>query len=37
MRRPDYTVMSNEKLARQLGRRLGSWREGLRKMLAQLH
>ena len=37
MRRPDYTVMSNEKLARQLGRQPGSWRAGLRKMLAQLH
>jgi dTDP-4-dehydrorhamnose reductase len=37
MRRPDYTVMSNEKLSRQLGRRLGSWRPGLRKMLAQMN
>jgi dTDP-4-dehydrorhamnose reductase len=36
MRRPDYTVMSNEKLARQLGRPAGSWRDGLRKMLAQM-
>ncbi|HEV2437591.1 MAG TPA: dTDP-4-dehydrorhamnose reductase [Verrucomicrobiae bacterium] len=36
MRRPDYTVMSNEKLSRQLGRPLGSWRGGLRKMLAQM-
>ena len=36
MRRPDYTVMSNEKLSRQLGRNLGSWRSGLRKMLAQM-
>jgi len=36
MRRPDYTVMSNEKLSRQLGRPLGSWRAGLRKMLAQM-
>jgi dTDP-4-dehydrorhamnose reductase len=35
MRRPDYTVMSNGKLSRQLGRPLGSWRAGLRKMLAQ--
>jgi dTDP-4-dehydrorhamnose reductase len=34
VRRPDYTVMSNEKLSRQLGRSLGSWRAGLRKMLA---
>jgi dTDP-4-dehydrorhamnose reductase len=37
MRRPDYTVMSNEKLSRQLGRELGSWRTGLRKMLAQMN
>jgi dTDP-4-dehydrorhamnose reductase len=37
MRRPDYTVMSNEKLSRQLGRSLGSWRPGLRKMLAQMN
>lgn len=36
MKRPDYTVMSNEKLARQLGHSLGSWREGLQKMLAQM-
>jgi dTDP-4-dehydrorhamnose reductase len=36
MRRPDYTIMSNDKLARQLGRPLGSWRPGLRKMLAQM-
>jgi len=36
MRRPDYTVMSNMKLSRQLGRELGSWRAGLRKMLAQM-
>lgn len=36
MHRPDYTVMSNEKLSRQLGRKLGSWRPGLRKMLAQM-
>jgi len=36
MRRPDYTVMSNEKLSRQLGRPPGSWRAGLRKMLAQM-
>jgi dTDP-4-dehydrorhamnose reductase len=34
MRRADYTVMSNEKLAGLTGRRIGSWREGLRKMLA---
>ncbi|HUC84820.1 MAG TPA: dTDP-4-dehydrorhamnose reductase [Candidatus Acidoferrales bacterium] len=37
MRRPDYTVMCNAKLARQLGRQLGSWRPGLRKMLAQMN
>jgi dTDP-4-dehydrorhamnose reductase len=37
MRRPDYTVMSNEKLSRHLGRKLGSWRGGLRKMLAQMN
>jgi dTDP-4-dehydrorhamnose reductase len=36
MRRPDYTVMSNEKLSRQLGRALGSWRPGLSKMIAQM-
>lgn len=36
MRRPDYTIMSNSKLSRQLGRELGSWRSGLRKMLAQM-
>ncbi len=36
MRRPDYTVMSNEKLSRQLGYPLGSWRGGLQKMLAQM-
>ena len=36
MRRPAYTVMSNEKLAKWLGRRPGSWRPGLRKMLAQM-
>jgi dTDP-4-dehydrorhamnose reductase len=35
MRRPDYTVMSNQKLASLLGRPIGSWRTGLRKMLAQ--
>lgn len=36
MRRPDYTVMSNEKLSKLLGRPLGSWRSGLKKMLAQM-
>ena len=36
MRRPDYTVLSNEKLAGRLGRPPGSWRDGLRKMLARM-
>jgi len=36
MCRPDYTVMSNKKLSGLLGRNLGSWRGGLRKMLAQM-
>jgi dTDP-4-dehydrorhamnose reductase len=36
MRRPDYTVLGNEKLSKLLGRDLGSWRGGLRKMLAQV-
>lgn len=36
MRRPDYTVMSNEKLSRRLGCSQGSWRVGLRKMLAHM-
>jgi len=36
MRRPDYTVMSNEKLAKLLGHSPGSWRPGLRKMLAKM-
>jgi len=36
MRRPDYTVMSNEKLAKLLGHPMGSWRSGLKKMLAQM-
>ena len=34
--RPDYTVLCNEKLARCLGYNPGSWRGGLRKMLAQM-
>ena len=34
MRRPGYSVLSNEKLAKFLGHPLGSWRQGLRKMLA---
>jgi len=29
-------VMSNQKLAQWLGRPLGSWRPGLKKMLAQM-
>jgi dTDP-4-dehydrorhamnose reductase len=36
MRRPDYTVMGNGKLAKLLGRPAGSWRSGLKKMLAQM-
>jgi dTDP-4-dehydrorhamnose reductase len=36
MRRPDYTVMGNEKLAKLLGHPAGSWRSGLKKMLAQM-
>jgi dTDP-4-dehydrorhamnose reductase len=37
MRRPDYTVLSNEKLSTELGRALGSWRPGLKKMLARMN
>ncbi len=36
MLRPDYSVLGNEKLSCQLARPLGSWRPGLRKMLAQM-
>jgi dTDP-4-dehydrorhamnose reductase len=36
IKRPDYTVLSNRKLAGQLVLPLGSWRSGLRKMLAQM-
>jgi dTDP-4-dehydrorhamnose reductase len=36
MRRPDYTVLSNQKLAARLGHAAGSWRPGLRKMLARM-
>ncbi len=36
MRRPDYTVLSNGKLTGWLGRPAGSWRSGLKKMLAQM-
>jgi dTDP-4-dehydrorhamnose reductase len=35
MRRPGYSVLCNEKLANFLGHSPGSWRDGLRKMLAQ--
>lgn len=34
MHRPDYTVMSNKKLATLLGHKLGSWQSGLKKVLA---
>ena len=36
MRRPDYTVLGNEKLSKWLGHDPGSWRGGLRKMLARM-
>jgi dTDP-4-dehydrorhamnose reductase len=36
MRRPDYTVLSNDELSRLLDGKPGSWRPGLRKMLAQM-
>jgi dTDP-4-dehydrorhamnose reductase len=36
MRRPDYTVMSNEKMVKFLCHPAGSWRSGLKKMLAQM-
>jgi dTDP-4-dehydrorhamnose reductase len=36
MRRPDYTVMSNAKLSDRIGHPLGSWRPGLKKMLAEM-
>jgi dTDP-4-dehydrorhamnose reductase len=36
MQRPDYTVMSNHKLSVHLGQAVGSWRAGLRKMLARM-
>src|SRR6185312_2068930 len=35
MRRPKQSVLANGKLAGVLGHPLGSWRDGLRKMLAQ--
>ncbi len=36
MRRPDYTVMSNDRLAESLGHPMGSWRPGQKKMLARM-
>jgi len=36
MRRPEFTVLSNAKLSRFLGRPLGSWRPGLRTMLEKM-
>jgi dTDP-4-dehydrorhamnose reductase len=36
MRRPSYTIMGNGKLAKFLGHPLGSWRPGMKKMLAQM-
>ena len=36
MRRPTYTVMNNKVLNSILGRQPGSWRPGMRKMLAQM-
>jgi dTDP-4-dehydrorhamnose reductase len=35
MRRPKNSVLNNERLAKFLGQPAGSWRNGLRKMLAQ--
>jgi dTDP-4-dehydrorhamnose reductase len=35
MKRPKQSVLANDKLAALLGHPLGSWRAGLRKMLAQ--
>jgi dTDP-4-dehydrorhamnose reductase len=35
MRRPENSVLCNGKLAKFLGHSPGSWRDGLRKMLAQ--
>lgn len=34
MRRPAYSVLSNQKMTAFLGHPVGSWRDGLRKMLA---
>ena len=36
MRRPGYSVMSNDKLTKRLGHPPDSWRAGLRKMLARM-
>lgn len=36
MRRPDYSVLSNEKMSAFLGHRAGDWVAGLRKMLAEM-
>lgn len=36
MRRPDYTVLNNQKLSAQLGHAAGSWHPGLQKMLARM-
>jgi dTDP-4-dehydrorhamnose reductase len=36
MRRPDYTVLNNQKLSAQMSHPAGSWRPGLRNMLAQM-
>jgi dTDP-4-dehydrorhamnose reductase len=36
MKRPDFTVLSNAKLSRFLGRQLGSWRPGLRATLEKM-
>jgi dTDP-4-dehydrorhamnose reductase len=34
MKRPGYSVLNNEKVTKALGRKIGSWRGGVRKMLA---
>jgi dTDP-4-dehydrorhamnose reductase len=36
MRRPAYTVLSNQKAAQYLGHSLGSWRTGLEKLLEMM-
>ncbi len=35
-KRPAYSVLSSEKLARTFGVRLGSWRDGLTEVLSAL-